>query len=339
MNSVVQVIELLIAANALLLAAVLAVLWIRGREVNPAAVALLLGLAVLMALNLTYDTMGINNALTRVRWGVPMSFGPLLALYVWLDAGRELPSPGALVAHATGPALCTVLFSAGFLSATVANWLVPAHAALYLVLIGRIRVRGPARLRTRILLGLGVGLLAANLAQVAATLVDGGMAGALAIIVFLCLLALVGFFLTAGLIDPAALFRTVRQAVAPARKDDLTPEDIAELNRRIDGLFEAKAPFLEPGYGLTQLSDQLCAPFRDVSRAINVGRGLSVPDFINQCRVRVVETRLADARDRTSLLNLAMDSGFSSKATFNRAFRRHAGLAPRAARAKAHNTD
>jgi AraC-like DNA-binding protein len=337
MSSIVQNIELLIAANAFLLAAILVALWVRGRRVNPAAVALLLGLGVLMTLNLVFDTTGINSPLTRIRWGVPMSFGPLIALYVWLDAGRALPSPRGLVAHAAGPALCTLLFSAGVLSANIATWLVPAQAALYLILIGRIRAEGPARLRARILLGLGTGLLAANLAQVVATLVDAGMGGALAIVVFLTLLGLVGFFLTAGLIDPAALFRTVREAVAPGLRSDLTPEDIARLNRRIDTLFQAEAPFLEPGYGLAQLADQLREPFRDVSRAINVGRGLSVPDFMNQCRVRAVEARLADARDQASLLDVAMDCGFSSKATFNRAFLRHAGVAPRAARAKAHN--
>lgn len=337
MSSIVQIIELLTAANAFLLAVVLVALWIRGRRVNPAAVALLLGLGVLMTLNLAFDTTGINSPLTRIRWGVPMGFGPLIALYVWLDAGRELPSPGGLAAHAAGPALCTLLFSAGFLGAGIATWLVPTQAALYLILTGRIRAQGPARLRARVLLGLGGGLLAANLAQTLATLAGAGVGGALAIVVFLALLGLVGFFLTAGLVDPAALFRTVREAVTPNSGSDLTSEEIATLNRRIDILFQAEAPFLEPGYGLSQLADQLRELPRDVSRAINIGRGLGVPDFMNRCRVRAVEARLADAGDQTSLLDVAMDCGFNSKATFNRAFRRHAGVAPRAARAKAHN--
>lgn len=69
-----------------------------------------------------------------------------------------------------------------------------------------------------------------------------------------------------------------------------------------------------------------------VSRALNDGLGVSFSDFINGLRCEDVAAALHRG-DRRPLLELALDAGFASKASFNRAFQRRYGTAPSAYRA------
>jgi AraC-like DNA-binding protein len=57
-----------------------------------------------------------------------------------------------------------------------------------------------------------------------------------------------------------------------------------------------------------------------ISHAFNEGLGQNFSAFINRLRSDEVAARLRDGTD-AGLLDLALDCGFSSKASFNRAFR------------------
>jgi AraC-like DNA-binding protein len=62
---------------------------------------------------------------------------------------------------------------------------------------------------------------------------------------------------------------------------------------------------------------------------MNGGMGQAFSEVINQYRVAEFQRRakLPDAA-RLSLLGLALECGFNSKATFNRAFKKVVGLSP-----------
>jgi len=64
-----------------------------------------------------------------------------------------------------------------------------------------------------------------------------------------------------------------------------------------------------------------------VSRAFNEGLGQNFSAFVNRLRCEEVAARLR-AGAREDLLDLALDCGFSSKASFNRAFRACFGCSP-----------
>lgn len=70
-----------------------------------------------------------------------------------------------------------------------------------------------------------------------------------------------------------------------------------------------------------------------LSRAINEGLGLNFNALINRMRVAAVQRMIRDGAADDDLLGFALDAGFSSKASFNRAFREHAGMTPSAFRA------
>ena len=67
-----------------------------------------------------------------------------------------------------------------------------------------------------------------------------------------------------------------------------------------------------------------------LSFVINNGFGKNFNDFVNEFRVAEVKNKLNEgAAENLNLLGIALDSGFNSKATFNRAFKKFTGISPK----------
>lgn len=79
---------------------------------------------------------------------------------------------------------------------------------------------------------------------------------------------------------------------------------------------------------LAELARRLGTSPRTLSRALNEGLGQGFNEFVNRLRVDAVAAELRDPARRRDLLAIALDAGFSSKASFNRAFRAYAGTTP-----------
>ena len=109
-----------------------------------------------------------------------------------------------------------------------------------------------------------------------------------------------------------------------------TPDsDLEQLRRRLDGLMAAERPYLDPDLNIRQLAERLNSNTTYLSRVINGSYGQNFNDFINGYRVRAFEEKLrAGEHQKYTFLSLALDCGFNSKATFNRAFRKHTGKSP-----------
>lgn len=111
---------------------------------------------------------------------------------------------------------------------------------------------------------------------------------------------------------------------APARDWGATAGEWAETIR-------TQGWWREPGLSLTEVTRRLATNETYVSRAFNEGLGLNFNAVINGFRVEAVKAGLVV--EPVELLTLALDCGFSSKASFNRVFREHTGLSPTAWRA------
>ncbi len=85
--------------------------------------------------------------------------------------------------------------------------------------------------------------------------------------------------------------------------------------------------FADPELGVPRLARLLGTNTSYVSRAFNEGLGQNFSTFVNGLRTEEVAARLREGSD-VDLLDLALDSGFSSKASFNRAFRATFGCSP-----------
>ena len=83
----------------------------------------------------------------------------------------------------------------------------------------------------------------------------------------------------------------------------------------------------EPDLSLPVLARRLATNTGRLSRAINLGLGVNFSAWINGVRAEAVAAAL-EAGATDDLLVLAFDAGFSSKASFNRAFQARFGLTP-----------
>ncbi len=98
---------------------------------------------------------------------------------------------------------------------------------------------------------------------------------------------------------------------------------------RLLNIMERHQPFLQPELTLQELANLLEIPPNTLSKLINSDFNQNFNDFINAYRVEEVKQKLFDSRlQHLSILGIAFESGFNSKATFNRAFRKHAGVSP-----------
>lgn len=95
---------------------------------------------------------------------------------------------------------------------------------------------------------------------------------------------------------------------------------------------------LEPELDVATLARRLGTNTGYLSRALNEGLGLNFSAFINGLRCDAVIDRLK-AGDQRDVLTIALDAGFASKASFNRAFRASAGMTPSAYRSRGSNSE
>ncbi|MDJ0365599.1 helix-turn-helix transcriptional regulator [Hymenobacter sp. H14-R3] len=114
----------------------------------------------------------------------------------------------------------------------------------------------------------------------------------------------------------------------PPGLPSLPPELLAWRNKLL-ALMAAEQPWLEPELTLTELAQRLRTNPGLLSKVINAGCGQNFNDFVNTYRVQEARRKLADARfAHYSLVGVALESGFNSKSTFNRVFKKLTGQAP-----------
>ncbi len=105
-----------------------------------------------------------------------------------------------------------------------------------------------------------------------------------------------------------------------------------ELNKKkgeLQKLFVNEKVFLDPELNLAQLSNRLQMNRAEVSEIINSGFGKNFNDFVNEYRIDLFKKRLQQGDNKQlSLVGLAFDCGFNSKATFNRVFKKAVQLTP-----------
>lgn len=103
----------------------------------------------------------------------------------------------------------------------------------------------------------------------------------------------------------------------------------SELKQRLLYAMQGQKYYLQPELTLHDLAAELNLSPGTLSRTINVGFDKNFNDFINEFRVDAVKQKLLDPDfAHLSLLGIAFECGFNSKATFNRAFRKHTGVSP-----------
>ncbi|MEL6485570.1 MAG: helix-turn-helix domain-containing protein, partial [Pseudomonadota bacterium] len=116
-------------------------------------------------------------------------------------------------------------------------------------------------------------------------------------------------------------------APEPSTTEPIAARDWTAEGEQVRKRVIEKQWFLEPGLSLQILSRRYGMNHVYLSRAINDGLGCNFNGFINSLRVDHAKA-LIEAGDQRSLTEIALAAGFGSKASFNRAFKLHAGISP-----------
>lgn len=106
-------------------------------------------------------------------------------------------------------------------------------------------------------------------------------------------------------------------------------EDYSQEINRLETYFKGNQTFLQPNLTISQVAVETRIPTRDLSYIINNYYEKRFSDFLNEMRLQHFLTKV----DRTSLDSftieaIALESGFSSKSSFYRAFNRFYSCTP-----------
>jgi AraC-like DNA-binding protein len=111
--------------------------------------------------------------------------------------------------------------------------------------------------------------------------------------------------------------------------EESNEKDFSNEMRMVKQFFDAHQPYLNPEITLPQLAKELKMGTNELSQTINSGFGMNFNDFINQYRVEEIKSRITDpSNQHLSLLGIAYECGFNSKATFNRVFKKFTQISP-----------
>ncbi|WP_422079946.1 helix-turn-helix domain-containing protein [Ulvibacterium sp.] len=154
--------------------------------------------------------------------------------------------------------------------------------------------------------------------------IDSDYLGAILITVFV-------YFLTFSILwEPHLFVRTRRGSLWPKyhrSKIDSTLD--SDHLQRLRSHLEREKPYLDQKLSLYALSESLHVSPNTISRIINEQLGQSFNDLINTYRLEEVKQKLIDPEhDHKTILALAFESGFQSKASFNRVFKKMEGKTP-----------
>ena len=106
-------------------------------------------------------------------------------------------------------------------------------------------------------------------------------------------------------------------------------EDLKRLETKFEQLFTEKLIFKEQNLTLLQISKELNISDKKLSNFINSYLKTTFYDYVNSHRIAHFKKCIQNGQsDQLTLLAIAFDSGFNSKATFNRVFKQKEGITP-----------
>lgn len=110
----------------------------------------------------------------------------------------------------------------------------------------------------------------------------------------------------------------------------LSHKNTAQVEQMLAALLEKEAVYLNPNLTLNQLAEKLDTSTETLSFVINQKFDKNFRDLMNSYRVNAVKLKLEQSDSGMSILDIALNSGFNSQASFYRAFKKFENMTPKA---------
>jgi len=113
-------------------------------------------------------------------------------------------------------------------------------------------------------------------------------------------------------------------------KEKTIEKDLTLWKEKLLTVITQKKLYKNPRLTLSDVAKELKTNQKVISSIVNTGFEMNFNDFINHHRIEAVKKMFeAGEQDNITLLGIAFDAGFNSKATFNRAFKKSTSLSPK----------
>ena len=125
--------------------------------------------------------------------------------------------------------------------------------------------------------------------------------------------------------------------IPQSKEEDLSRDSVNQIQdpgsdpkvKELIELMNLKKPYLEQELTLGDIAFKLNMHSHHLSKLLNESIGKNFFEFVNDYRVEEFKKLAANPKNKhISILGLAMEAGFNSKATFNRYFKNATGLTP-----------
>lgn len=145
---------------------------------------------------------------------------------------------------------------------------------------------------------------------------------------------LLGYKPTFLLSGPGNLITTedaeIIEVIAGDTPESTNDVQLNEWKHKLLSFIKEQKMYEDPELSLSQVAKALQSNVSVISKMINQGFGQNFNDFINQFRIEAVKEKLQKGEHlQQTLLGIAFDCGFNSKATFNRSFKKITGQSPK----------
>ncbi|KAA6437039.1 AraC family transcriptional regulator [Dyadobacter flavalbus] len=130
---------------------------------------------------------------------------------------------------------------------------------------------------------------------------------------------------------PATELQDEDQIAKPVKysKSGLSDEATKTIAVQLRDFMSAEKPYLDPDLNITELSVLINLPRHQLSQVINSAFNCNFFEFVNQYRLQEFKREAVNpANNHLSLLGIALECGFNSKATFNQVFKKYEGTTP-----------
>ena len=101
-----------------------------------------------------------------------------------------------------------------------------------------------------------------------------------------------------------------------------------EITAQMQCYMENEKPYLDAEFSVYQLAQALNIPRRTLSHVLNSELNKNFFQYVNEYRIKEVKTYLEDREDKSTILELALKSGFNSKSSFNSLFKKYSAITP-----------
>ncbi|WP_179333769.1 helix-turn-helix domain-containing protein [Winogradskyella costae] len=122
---------------------------------------------------------------------------------------------------------------------------------------------------------------------------------------------------------------TEKEKTIVRQLDSLKPQEIENLKQKLHILLTEDKVYLNEDLNLTQLSEYMDISNKKLSELLNHHLSTNFYDLINEYRINAIKERFENGdAEKYTIISIAYDAGFKSKASFYRIFKQKEGISP-----------